>query len=387
MKASLVDDRPNQFLDCLAYGRRVFEDLFCHQIKQLLTTFPLDRVTNNGQPFWSGAKKPPTPLVFDVEDPAHRLFVTSVAQLRAKVYNIPVDTSLVQNEPALKAFIISVPVAEFRAIEGLKIAASDEELKEQQSETRAPTAATAAASSLSELDRTCANLISTLPPREVLTQHENFRIASVDFDKDLDEHMVVVAAASNLRARNYRIPEADLHTSRGIAGKIIPAIATTTAMVTGAICFELMKVLQQKPVSQLHNFFANLAIPIFTSEEPQPPKSTTALIKGKEWKWTAWDHIDVKGPGLTVQGLMDWLEEEYGLELSMLSSGVTILFSVYMDPKKRNERSKMSLDTLVQTVTKKSIPIEQKYIILELMVSDVETSEDVEVPYLRYCLR
>jgi ubiquitin-activating enzyme E1 len=55
----------------------------------------------------------------------------------------------------------------------------------------------------------------------------------VQFDKDIDGHMRVIAAVSNLRARNYRIPEADLHTSRGIAGKITPAIATTTALVTG----------------------------------------------------------------------------------------------------------------------------------------------------------
>jgi hypothetical protein len=58
-------------------------------------------------------------------------------------------------------------------------------------------------------------------------------VAAVEFDKDKDAHMRVVAAVSNLRARNYGIPEADLHTSRGIAGKIVPAIATTTAMVTG----------------------------------------------------------------------------------------------------------------------------------------------------------
>lgn len=166
--------------------------------------------------------------------------------------------------------------------------------------------------------------------------------------------MRVVASVSNLRARNYRIPEADLHTSRGIAGKITPAIATTTALVTGLICMELYKLLQKKPVTKLMNTFSNLAIPLFTSMEPEPPKSTTALLKdGKEWKWTQWDRIDITNPNMTVEQLIDFLTEEYGVELSMLSSGVTILFSNFMDRKKKVERSKMNLKTLVETVTKK----------------------------------
>lgn len=57
------------------------------------------------------------------------------------------------------------------------------------------------------------------------------RLQVVDFDKDMDQHMEFVTAASNLRARAYKIPEADMHRSRQIAGKIIPAIATTTALV------------------------------------------------------------------------------------------------------------------------------------------------------------
>ena len=51
----------------------------------------------------------------------------------------------------------------------------------------------------------------------------------VEFEKDDDNHMQVITAVSNLRARNYTIGEADMHKTRLIAGKIIPAIATTPA--------------------------------------------------------------------------------------------------------------------------------------------------------------
>ena len=45
------------------------------QIAQLIHTFPLDMVTASGAPFWSGPKRPPTPLRFDTSDPLHLDFV------------------------------------------------------------------------------------------------------------------------------------------------------------------------------------------------------------------------------------------------------------------------------------------------------------------------
>jgi len=52
-----------------------------------------------------------------------------------------------------------------------------------------------------------------------------------------------MSAVANLRARNYKITEVERFKIKMIAGKIIPAIATTTAMVVGAIGLELIKLI------------------------------------------------------------------------------------------------------------------------------------------------
>lgn len=72
----------------------------------------------------------------------------------------------------------------------------------------------------------------------------------------------------------YGIETGDRLKIKKIAGRIVPAIATTTAAVSGLVTIELIKVLHKAPLEQLKNCFLNLALPVILLSEPGPVAKT-----------------------------------------------------------------------------------------------------------------
>lgn len=105
------------------------------------------------------------------------------------------------------------------------------------------------------------------------------------FDKENDLCIEWIMLASNLRALNYNIPLSDFNTTKGIAGKIIPAIPTTTSVVAGLTIIELIKYLYGSCDINYKSNFINLSIPMIICSEPiKAPLISICDVKINIWK-------------------------------------------------------------------------------------------------------
>ena len=358
---------------CIELAVARFTENFDHSIKQLLHSFPSDYINSDGSKFWSGSKRVPSPIAYNADDAAHLSFVANYAKILARCLSIN-SGSL----EFIKQYSNSLQIPDFIP-KNLKIQVEENETVEL------------------TIGKDDENQISSLI-NELSLYDKNIYDASSfkpeEFEKDDDEngHIDFITATSNLRARNYRITEADRQKTKMIAGKIIPAIATTTAAITGIVALQIYTLLQTNEIKYMKNAFMNLGVSLFILTEPGEKILVTdkdydpimlGPVKAVPAKWSVWDKIVVDGP-LTIRQFIKLMEEKYQVDTSIITSNQITLIQTYM--KSNHDRYDRRIEDVFVQNSKQPLNDSLTYLVLEISADTLDGATAL-MPLVQYNFR
>lgn len=345
----LWDNKCNSFDDCVRFAFDRFYEKYDHLIQQLLYAYPKDTETSSGINFWSGGKRCPVPINFNPLNELHTSYVSSTAFLIAEIFNVK-HNGIINFED------INYKSNKFIPSDDVKITANDKEETEN-SKTR-----------YVGLDE------SKLPS---IIEMKQFNIKSIDFEKDDDtnNHIQFITCSSNLRASNYDIPFADFYETKIKAGKIIPAIATTTSMVSGLVTVEMIKYLfGKRKIEDYKNTFLNLALSMVAQSEPMPVNYNEV----KEKKFSIWDYFEIK-EDLKLCDLFNRLGKELDVEIDTLSIGSKLILAPMTSPLKKMKRMEMKISEIL-----KEFKIELNKDVYEFQIGCLMEDEEYELPNVKF---
>jgi ubiquitin-activating enzyme E1 len=332
-----VDLAAKQDIDkVIEFAVMQYTENFQYRIQQLLFNFPEDYTNKDGSKFWSGSKRVPHPIPYNAQDELAFLFVKNYSTILARALGIKGDLS----DNHIKEVSAKVTIPPFVA-KTVKIKVKDDEPEEQQNVPK----------NEQEIEEAeLSKLMKDLSIYDKQNPNPN-SLHPEDFEKDDDTngHIDFIHACSNLRARNYKIQECDRQKTKMIAGKIIPAIATTTASITGIVSLQLYTLYQTNKIDFLRDCYMNLAINSIFMSEPKPAihmkdKDNDPILLGPVKaippNWTVWDKITIN-KSMTVKELIDYIMEKYNVEVSIITSGSVTIIQTFMPSSKGKMNQKI----------------------------------------------
>ena len=350
----LLEKRPTTFDDCIRYARLKFQKYFVNDIRQLLYTYPLDFKTKEGRPFWSLPKRPPTEILFDPTNLLHASFIAGCACLRANVFNIPIpqDARKDSGKYKLAEEAAKIKVPDFQPSDE-KAKAISSEVKKDETTNQAVTTTNEEAAEEEDVEQDEVeellkkyNSLAKELPKDKEERKKGFKPEEFEKDNDQNFHIDFIYAMANCRSSNYKLDLMDWITVKLKAGKIVPALATTTASVAGLQTIELCKLLKKCRVEDMKNAFLSLAVPILALSEP----GTAPITKlSDNLTVNIWDRWEVKLPrDATLKNLFEELERTYELIPKDLTYGSqTIYFHALMDIQGKEKEKTEKLNSKI----------------------------------------
>ncbi|KAH9246697.1 hypothetical protein BASA81_015746 [Batrachochytrium salamandrivorans] len=343
----LVNTEANTLERCVLDARDMFHERFHASVVELIASYPEDTLDSTGKRFWSGTKRFPQAIEFDLNNELHMTYMLATTNLLA--FNrglLPIGDELPLN-------------SEYRQPQFVKTMLGKWQPKPS---ARTSSVATGAAGveeedATEEFSKLQAELTALVP--QMAANTVKCEPAEFEKDSDLNFHIDFVYSCSNLRATNYRIKSATRHQTKMIAGKIIPALATTTASVCGLVMIEMLKLVQGKPLEAFKDSSNSLGVNGYFFSEPLQPNKAKNEYDAIEMcevvcdpaGFSKWDKIKIEtGGGITLQEFIGKfeLQAEGRYKLTTLSHpsanvstssgfGKFIYESAPWDPKSKHE--------------------------------------------------
>ena len=321
----------------------LFHFMFRDRILDLQSAFPADKrmvdkdTGADKGPFWGEKKRYPTVLTFNPADEVHTSFLLSTTCLLAVALGV-IPAKAEEDDQWLK---------EYRSPEFVaNLAAGLSPPPYVQAPVTSPDIEGAAPVPKDALDTLLQGLFTDLRDAAATVKHLTFNPAEFEKDDDLNFHIAFITSAANLRCDNYSINRTDFHACKVIAGKIIAAIATTTAAVCGLVLLEMFKLVQGKGTVAYMNRAIGLAVNSYTSftqEEPikhvtyterTVPTSdelspdafdekgnvkedyvTKTVKRAYPDQHSVWDKLSCPG-SLTLKQFAEWLQNDHGVRMT-----------------------------------------------------------------------
>ncbi len=346
----LTTASPRDATGVVTWAMKLFHKNFYSEINKLLLEHPVHELDDDGVPFWGGSRRVPATLRLDPANNDHIHFIYTASKLRARTWGVEFTLSLGEvQELVLRHMSVLADVT----------SSVDAALLLQTIQN------------IPGADRS--SLAARLIPEE--------------FEKDDTTlgHVSFATHLSNMRCVNYNLLQVSELEVQKVAGRIVPALATTTSIVAGLVCLEMVKIAVEKVkfkrqnrgvegfksywrrimstgnsaersqhLASFRNSFINVATPLLAFVQPMEAQRYT--VGDSNTVYSEWSivELDQSPPHLFHKLTVDSLEKyiskslNYDVVVSSVSVQDFLLFAEFLplSDRKRN----ISMKKLLQEI-------------------------------------
>ena len=353
------------FEKCVEIGLKQYNVNFNNKILDLISQHDKDSLNEEGTKYWTGDKRFPHPLPFNAENENALLFVKKYAQILARNLNIPI----IDDDKEIIKIISKIKIEEYipNSFNNKKNYSYYNKNKLSKEEKKAK---------IKLMTEKVNNYINEINKYfDSIEKKKYDDLINIEgFEKDDDEkgHVEFLYAFSNLRAENYNIEKCEISKVKLIAGKIVPAIASTTAAIVGIVALQLYVLKQTEDINFLRNCYFNFARNVICFENLRRNKNVkdgNDNLKDSEKKfklvpekYSIWDYLIIN-KSMTIKEIILYIKKEYNVDITSITSNQ---INLYLKNISSNNIFEKKIEDIYNSLSNNKLFDNKKYLMLEI---------------------